>query len=174
MQNENRRKLVIFEGFRQNGLQIRIQRNFLRISTPVKIYFRHFFEHDNFLTWKSLKTHHFWGFHAKWTAPLNSAYFFTYFSTGQNWFLTFFSKMISFSKRAPLICPHGPNFSKKWVPEGFKSRFELLERWSSTRAFDWCALRHQSFDLRRVTAILLQQKNFDPDVIYYVFWEEYV
>ena len=76
-----------------------------------------------------------------------------------------------FCKRVPLICPQGAKNSKKWVPEGFKSRFDLLERWSSTRAFDWCALRHQSFDLRRVTAILLQQKNFGPNVIYYVFWE---
>ena len=42
VKNENRQKLIIFEGFRQNGLQIRIQRNFLRISTPVKIDFRHF------------------------------------------------------------------------------------------------------------------------------------
>ena len=58
--------------------------------------------------------------------------------------------------------PAGAKQFKKWVPEGFKSRFDLLERWSSTRAFDWCALRHQSFDLRRVTAILLQQKNFGP------------
>ena len=48
--NENRQKHVIFEGFRQNGLQIRIQRNFLRISTPVKTDFRHFFENDIFLT----------------------------------------------------------------------------------------------------------------------------
>ena len=48
--NENCQKLIIFEGFRQNGLQIRIQRNFLRISTPVKIDFRHFFENDIFLT----------------------------------------------------------------------------------------------------------------------------
>ena len=32
-------------------------------------------------------------------------------------------------------------------------------------------MRHQSFDLRRVTAILLEQKNFGPNVIYYVFWE---
>ena len=46
--NENRQKLVILEGFGQNGLQIRIQRNFLRISTPVKIIFRHFFENDIF------------------------------------------------------------------------------------------------------------------------------
>ena len=72
---------------------------------------------------------------------------------------------------APLICPQGPKIWNFWVPEGFKSRFDLLERWSSTRAFDWCALRHQSFDLRRVTTILLQQKNFGPNVIYYVFWE---
>ena len=121
--------------------------------------------------WKSSKTHHFRRFQPKRIAPLNSAYFFTYFSTGQNWFLTFFRKLYFFCKRAPLICPQGPNNSKKWVPEGFKSRFDLLERWSSTRAFDWCALRHQSFDLRRVTAILLQQKNFGPNVIYYVFWE---
>ena len=56
IKNENHQKLIIFEGFRQNGLQIRIQRNFLRISTPVKIDFRHFFENDIFLTWKSLKT----------------------------------------------------------------------------------------------------------------------
>ena len=48
VKNENRQKLIIFEGFRQNGLQIRIQRNFLRISTPVKIDFRHFFENDIF------------------------------------------------------------------------------------------------------------------------------
>ena len=47
--NENCQKLIIFEGFRQNGLQIRIQRNFLRISTPVKIDFRHFFEKGIFL-----------------------------------------------------------------------------------------------------------------------------
>ena len=32
-------------------------------------------------------------------------------------------------------------------------------------------MRHQSFDLRRVTAILLDQKNFGTNVIYYVFWK---
>ena len=46
--NENHQIHVILEGFRQNGLQIRIQRNFLRISIPVKIDFRHFFENDDF------------------------------------------------------------------------------------------------------------------------------
>ena len=39
-----KQKHVILTGFRQNGLQIRIQRNFLRISTLVKIIVRHFFE----------------------------------------------------------------------------------------------------------------------------------
>ena len=47
--NENCQKLINFEGFRQNGLQIRIQRNFLRISIPVKIDVRHFSE-NVFLT----------------------------------------------------------------------------------------------------------------------------
>ena len=55
VENENRQKLIIFEGFRQNGLQIRIQRNFLRISTPVKIDFRHFFENDIFVNMKIVK-----------------------------------------------------------------------------------------------------------------------
>ena len=55
IENENRQKLIIFEGFRQNGLQIRIQRNFLRISTPGKIDFRHFFENDIFFNMKIVK-----------------------------------------------------------------------------------------------------------------------
>ena len=42
--------------------------------------------------WKSSKTHHFRRFQPKWIAPLNSAYFFRYCSTGQNWFSTFFQK----------------------------------------------------------------------------------
>ena len=46
--DENRQKHVIIEGFSQNGLQIRIQRIFLRMSTPAKIDFRHFFEYDIF------------------------------------------------------------------------------------------------------------------------------
>ena len=56
VKNENRQKLIIFEGFRQNALQIRIQRVFLRILTPVKIDFRHFFENDICLTLEPLKT----------------------------------------------------------------------------------------------------------------------
>ena len=56
VKNENYQKLIIFEGFRQNGLQIQIQRNFLLISTPVKIDFRHSFENDILLTCKSSKT----------------------------------------------------------------------------------------------------------------------
>ena len=52
IKNKHRQQLIIFEGFRQNGLHIRIQRNFLRISTPVKIDFRHFFENVFFLNMK--------------------------------------------------------------------------------------------------------------------------
>ena len=44
-QNENPQKFIILEGFSQNELQIRIQRIFLRIVAPVKIYFRHLFEY---------------------------------------------------------------------------------------------------------------------------------
>ena len=40
--NENLQKLIILEGFMQNGLQNRNQRNFLRIKSCVKIDFRHF------------------------------------------------------------------------------------------------------------------------------------
>ena len=56
MENGNRQKHYMLEGFSQNGLQIRIQRIFLRISTPVKIIFRHFFENVILLTLESLKT----------------------------------------------------------------------------------------------------------------------
>ena len=35
----NHQQLLIFEGFKPNGLQIRIQRKELRIVTPVKIDF---------------------------------------------------------------------------------------------------------------------------------------
>ena len=56
VKKENRQKLIILEGFRQNGLQIRNQRNFLRISTPVKIDFRHFFENDSFYNMNIVKS----------------------------------------------------------------------------------------------------------------------
>ena len=55
VKNENRQEHVILEGFRQNGLQIRIQRNFLRISTLVKLDFRHFFENDIFVNMNIVK-----------------------------------------------------------------------------------------------------------------------
>ena len=42
--NENLQKLIILEGFMQNGLQNRNQHNFLRIKSCVKINFRHSFE----------------------------------------------------------------------------------------------------------------------------------
>ena len=50
------KKLIILEGFSQNGHHHLFQRIFLRIIAPVKIDFRHFFEYDIFLTLESLKT----------------------------------------------------------------------------------------------------------------------
>ena len=40
--NENLQQLIILEGFSQNGHHHRIQRIFVRIIAPVKIYFRLF------------------------------------------------------------------------------------------------------------------------------------
>ena len=56
---ENLQKLIILEGFRQNGDHHLFQRIFLRIIAPVKIEFRHFFDYDIFLTLLSLKTIYF-------------------------------------------------------------------------------------------------------------------
>ena len=53
VKNENHQKHVVLEGFRQNGLQIRNQRIFLRIVAPVKIDFRHFFENEISVTLES-------------------------------------------------------------------------------------------------------------------------
>ena len=42
--NHNLQKLIVLEGFMQNGLQNRNQRNFLRRTSCVKIDFRHLFD----------------------------------------------------------------------------------------------------------------------------------
>ena len=42
--NENLQKLIILEGFMQNGLQNRNQRIFLRRTSCVKSYFRYLFD----------------------------------------------------------------------------------------------------------------------------------
>ena len=47
--NENLQKLIILEGFMQNGLQNRNQRIFLRRTSCVKIDFRHFFGFQFFI-----------------------------------------------------------------------------------------------------------------------------
>ena len=47
-QNENLQKLIILEGFSQNGHHHLFQRIFLRIIAPVKIDFQYFFEYDIF------------------------------------------------------------------------------------------------------------------------------
>ena len=54
--NENLQKLIILEGFNQNGHHHRFQRIFLRIIAPVKIDFRFSFDYDICLTLESLKT----------------------------------------------------------------------------------------------------------------------
>ena len=46
--NENLQKLIILEGFMQNGLQNRNQRIFLRRTSCVKIDFRHFLKNLKF------------------------------------------------------------------------------------------------------------------------------
>ena len=48
MKNENHQKLIILEGFMQNGLQNRNQRNFLRIKSCVTIVFRHVLKDNDF------------------------------------------------------------------------------------------------------------------------------
>ena len=47
--NENLQKLIILEGFMQNGLQNRNQRIFLRRTSCVKIDFRHVLKILSFL-----------------------------------------------------------------------------------------------------------------------------
>ena len=54
--NENLQRLIILEGFMQNGYHHLFQRIFLHIIAPVKIIFRHFFRIWHFLTFESLKT----------------------------------------------------------------------------------------------------------------------
>ena len=46
--NENLQKLIILEGFMQNGFQNRNQRIFLRRTSCIKIDFRHFLENLKF------------------------------------------------------------------------------------------------------------------------------
>ena len=46
--NENLQKLIILEGFMQNGHYHRNQRNFLRVKSCVKIDFRYLFEKYDF------------------------------------------------------------------------------------------------------------------------------
>ena len=47
--NENLQKLIILEGFMQNGCQNRNQRIFLRRTSCVKIDFRHFLKQFRFV-----------------------------------------------------------------------------------------------------------------------------
>ena len=58
-QNSNHQKLILFEGFSQNGYHHFFQRICLRILAPVNILFWHFFDYDICLTLESLKTMYF-------------------------------------------------------------------------------------------------------------------
>ena len=62
-------------------------------------------------------------------------------------------------------------FEKK-VPEGFKSRFDTAIAKYSSRAAGIFRNFGKRFDLRRVMVILLQQKNFGTNVIYFVVGHE--
>ena len=56
-QNEHLQKLIILEGFSQNGLQIWIQRISLHVIVPVKIDFRHVFDYDFFVDIRIVKNY---------------------------------------------------------------------------------------------------------------------
>ena len=58
-------------------------------------------------------------------------------------------------------------FLKKKNPECFKSRLDRLERSISMSWFCWYFYNWERCFLRRITAILLKQKNFGPNVIYF-------
>ena len=82
--------------------------------------------------------------------------------------------IISFVTQSP---SGGQKFMKKTnlgrkvqlFKDRFKTCFDTAKSQSSTRAFHRCDIRQQSFDLRRVTAILLQRQNFGPNVGYSKF-----
>ena len=57
---------------------------------------------------------------------------------------------------------------KKKFPEGFKSCFDTEIQWWRSWASGIFRNFGKRFDLRRVTAILLQRKNFGDNVIYYL------
>ena len=75
--------------------------------------------------WKSSKTHHFRRFPPKRTADLNSAHFFTYCSTGQNWFSTFFRIWHFF----------GMKIIKKCIKSRFWRLGTMLERFFKAKSF---------------------------------------
>ena len=57
---------------------------------------------------------------------------------------------------------------RKNVPEGFKSCFDTATAWSRSCASGIFRNFGKRLDLRRVMAISFQQKNFSPNVIYFV------
>ena len=61
-----------------------------------------------------------------------------------------------------------PSVFWKIAPEGFKCCFDMLRRMSSTRAFDSSGQIEKRSIGCRAMVVLLQQKNFGPNVIYNV------
>ena len=71
-------------------------------------------------------------------------------------------------KRVPANPRSHANFRKN-VPEGFKSLFDTASLKISTRAFRIRIQISKRSIGRRVMVILLQEKNFGPNVIYCLF-----
>ena len=61
---------------------------------------------------------------------------------------------------------------KEKIQKGFKSRFDTAIAKYSSRAAGIFRNFGKRFDLRRVMVILLQQKNFSTNVIYFVVGHE--
>ena len=75
--------------------------------------------------WKSPKTHNFGRFQPKRTSPSFSAHFFTYYSTGQNWFSTFFRIWYFFDIR----------IIKNYIKLMFWRLGTMLERFFKAKSF---------------------------------------
>ena len=62
-----------------------------------------------------------------------------------------------------------PSVFGKIAPEGFQCCFDMLKRMSSTRAFDSLGQIEKRSIGCRAMVVLLQQKNFGPNVVYCLY-----
>ena len=92
--------------------------------------------------WTSSKTHNFWRFQPKRRSPSFSAYFFTYYSTGQNRFSIFFRLWHFFDIR--IIKRYSIDVLKAWdyartIFQSEKLRIAYIKPETCTRKHDfWC------------------------------------